>query len=212
MNTDDLIAALAADNDTKETSLQRSFAVDVAFGFVASAVFFFVFLGLRKTFFASLDDPRFAFKFVFALTMAASGLVLALRLARPGAELGAARWAVWLAPALLFAACGLELATVPADQWFSRMIGHNAVHCLTLIPIMALAPLAGLFLALRHGAPTDPQRAGAAAAFAASGLSATLYAMNCPDDSPFFLAVWYMLATALVVALGWFAGGRLLRW
>jgi hypothetical protein len=36
--------------------------------------------------------------------------------------------------------------------------------------------------------------------------------MNCPDDSPFFLAVWYMLATMLVVTLGWFAGGRWLRW
>ena len=36
--------------------------------------------------------------------------------------------------------------------------------------------------------------------------------MNCPDDSPFFVAVWYMLATMIVVALGWFAGGRWLRW
>jgi hypothetical protein len=212
MNTDDLIAALAADNDTKATPLRRSFAVDVAVGFLVAALFFFAFLGVRKTFVASLDDPRFLFKFVFTLTMAASGLALAMRLARPGAELGAARYAVWLAPALVVAACGIELATVPQDQWFSRMIGHNAIHCLTLVPIMALAPLAGLFLALRNGAPTDPHRAGAAAAFAAAGLSATLYAMNCPDDSPLFLVVWYMLGTAIVVALGWVAGGRLLRW
>ncbi|WP_294540735.1 NrsF family protein [uncultured Rhodoblastus sp.] len=212
MNTDDLIAALAADNDTKATPLRRSFAVDVALGFTASAAFFFAFLGLRKTFFASLDDPRFLFKFVFTATMAASGLALALRLARPGAETGAAGRAVWLAPALLVAACGVELATVPADQWFARMIGQNAIHCLILVPFMALAPLAGLLLALRNGAPTDPHRAGAAAAFAASGLSATLYAMSCPDDSPFFLAVWYMLGTAIVVAVGWLAGGRLLRW
>jgi hypothetical protein len=179
---------------------------------MASALFFFAFLGVRKTFVASLGDPRFLFKFVFTSIMAASGLALALRLARPGAEPGAALRAVWLAPALLAAACGIELATVPADQWLSRMVGHNALHCLTLVPIMALAPLASLLLALRNGAPTDPQRAGAAAAFAASGMSATLYAMNCPDDSPFFLAVWYMLGTAVVVALGWFAGGRLLRW
>ena len=92
------------------------------------------------------------------------------------------------------------------------MIGHNAVHCLTLVPLMALAPLAGLFLALKQAAPSDPRRAGAAAGFASAGLAATLYAMNCPDNSPFFLAVWYMLATMIVVALGWFAGGRWLRW
>ncbi len=212
MKTNDLIAALTADIETKPTPMRRMFTLDVLVGFIASAVPFFIFLGLRDTFFASLDQPRFLFKFVFTSTMAASGLVLAWRMARPGAHLGAARHAVWLAPAFLVIACLIEMATVPDNLWMARMIGHNAVHCLTLVPLMALAPLAGLFLALKHGAPTDPQRAGAAAAFAASGLAATLYAMNCPDDSPFFLAVWYVLATAVVVTLGWFAGGRWLRW
>ena len=195
MKTDDLIAALAADNDTKAPPIERAFALDLALGFLVSAIGFFAFLGLRHTFFASLDQPRFLFKFVFTLTMAATGLALACRLARPGVASGLARRAILLAPALALAACLAEFSIVPPDQWAARMIGHNAVHCLTLIPLMALAPLAGLFLALKHGAPSDPQRAGAAAAFAASGLAATLYAMNCPDDSPFFVAVWYMLAT-----------------
>jgi hypothetical protein len=212
MKTNDLIAALTADIDARPAPMRRVFTLDTLVGVIASAIPFFIFLGLRDTFFASLDQPRFLFKFVFTSTMAASGLVLAWRLARPGAELGATRWAVWLAPAMIVFACIAEMAAVPQGEWFLRMIGHNAVHCLMLVPIMALAPLAGLFLALKHGAPTDPQRAGAAAAFAASGLSATLYAMNCPDDSPFFLAVWYMLGTSFVVALGWFAGGRWLRW
>jgi hypothetical protein len=212
MKTEDLIAALTADNDEKPAPMRRAFTLDTAVGFIVSAVPFFVFLGLRDTFFSSLDHPRFLFKFVFTSTMAASGLVLAWRLSRPGAELGAARWAVWLAPAMIVLACLAEMAAVPREDWFTRMIGQNAFHCLMLVPIMALAPLAGLFLALKHGAPTNPQGAGAAAAFAASGLSATLYAMNCPDDSPFFLAVWYMLGTLIVVALGWLAGGRWLRW
>ncbi|MCI4679810.1 NrsF family protein [Rhodoblastus acidophilus] len=212
MKTEDLIAAIAADNDTKPTPMPRAFALDLGAGFVVSALFFFAFLGLRPTFFSSLDEPRFLFKFAFSLTMAITGLVLAWRLSRPGADPGLARRAVLLAPALVVAASLIEMAVVPPDQWAARMIGHNAVHCLTLIPFMALAPLAGLFLALRHGAPSDPRRAGAAAAFAAAGFSALLYAANCPDDSPFFVAVWYMIATSIVVALGWFAGGRLLRW
>ena len=212
MKTEDLIAALAADNETKAAPMSRAFALDLCLGFLVSAIAFFLLLGLRATFFASLDQPRFLFKFVFTLTMAATGLVLAWRLSRPGADPGLARRAVFLAPVLVVSACLLEMASVPSDEWMARLIGHNAVHCLTLIPLMALAPLAGLFLALRHGAPSDPQRAGAAAAFAASGLAATLYAMNCPDDSPFFVAVWYMIATTIVVTLGWFAGGRLLRW
>ena len=212
MKTEELIAAIAADNDMKETPMSRAFALDVGLGFLASALFFFVFFGLRRTFFASLDDPRFLMKFVFTGTMAVTGLVLAWRLARPGADPGFARGAVFLAPLLILAASLLEMAVVPPDQWVSRLIGHNAVHCLVVIPTMALAPLAGLLFALKHGAPGSPRRAGAAAAFAASGLAAFLYAMSCPDDSPFFVAVWYEIATLAVVAVGWFAGGKLLRW
>jgi hypothetical protein len=212
MKTDDLIAALAADNDTKAPPVERAFMLDVAAGFIFSALGFFAFLGVRHTFFDSLDQPRFLFKFVFTLTMAANGLALAARLARPVAVLGKAPRAIWLPPTLLALACLAEFFLIPQDQWEARMIGHNALHCLTLVPLMALAPLAGLFLALKQAAPSDPRRAGAAAGFASAGLAATLYAMNCPDDSPFFLAVWYMLATMIVVALGWFAGGRWLRW
>jgi hypothetical protein len=47
---------------------------------------------------------------------------------------------------------------------------------------------------------------------AAAGIAATLYASNCPDDSPLFVASWYPLATLLVVAIGAVAGDRLLRW
>ncbi|MBB4196520.1 hypothetical protein CCR94_09980 [Rhodoblastus sphagnicola] len=212
MKTDDLIAALSADNATRGAPLSRAFAVALGLGMAASVVFFFATLGVRDTFFASLGQPRFLFKFVFSLTMAASGLFLAWRLSRPGAVAGPAAKTLLLAPALVALASLAEMATTPATLWPARMIGHNALHCLILIPLMALAPLLGLFAALRHGAPSDGRRAGAAAALAASGLSATLYAMNCPDDSPFFLAVWYMIAAALVVALGWLAGGRWLRW
>ncbi|MCW2286512.1 hypothetical protein M2323_004309 [Rhodoblastus acidophilus] len=212
MKTEDLIAALTADNETKAAPLSRTLALDLGLGFAASIAFFFAFVGLRDTFFISLDQPRFLFKFVFSLTMAASGLVLAWRLARPGANPGRAAKAVLLGPALVILASLVEMAVTPSGLWETRMIGHNALHCLTLIPLMSMAPLVGLFATLRHGAPTDGRRAGAAAALAAAGLSATLYAMNCPDDSPLFLAVWYMIATAIVVVAGWFAGGRLLRW
>jgi hypothetical protein len=212
MKTDDLIVVLTADLDTRPAPMSRVFALDVMLGFIASAAFFFIFLGLRETFFASLDNPRFLFKFLFSSSMAASGLVLAYRLARPVADMGLARYAVWLSPVMMVAACLIEMATVPSGEWLARMIGHNAVNCLIRLPLIALGPLAALFIALRHGAPTDPRRAGAAAAFGASGLAATFYAMNCPDDSPFFVAVWYTLATTFIVILGRLAGGRWLRW
>jgi hypothetical protein len=69
-----------------------------------------------------------------------------------------------------------------------------------------------LLFAMREGAPQNPGVAGALAGAVAAGIAATLYASNCPDDSPLFVASWYPLATLIVVAVGAAAGVRLLRW
>jgi hypothetical protein len=92
------------------------------------------------------------------------------------------------------------------------MIGSNSMHCLTMVPLLSIAPLAALLLAMRAGAPQNPGIAGALAGAAAAGIAATLYAANCPDDSPLFVASWYPLATIIVAAVGALAGARLLRW
>ena len=77
---------------------------------------------------------------------------------------------------------------------------------------VTMAPLAGLVWALRRGAPENPTMAGAAAAFAAGGIAAAIYAWHCPDDSPLFVATWYTIAIAVVTGAGALAGRRLLRW
>jgi hypothetical protein len=45
-----------------------------------------------------------------------------------------------------------------------------------------------------------------------SGLAGTLYALHCPDDSPLFVGIWYVLAAAIVTLAGALCGARLLRW
>ena len=65
---------------------------------------------------------------------------------------------------------------------------------------------------MRQGAPEKPGFAGAMAGIAASGIGATFYAANCTDDSPLFVALWYPMAIAIVAAIGYVAGRRLLRW
>ena len=64
----------------------------------------------------------------------------------------------------------------------------------------------------RRGAPASPTLAGAAAGFLAAACGATLYAFHCFDDSPLFVATWYLLAAIPVVVIGAVAGSRLLRW
>ena len=77
---------------------------------------------------------------------------------------------------------------------------------------MSIAPLAALIFALREGAPAHPAWTGALAGAAAAGVAATIYATNCTDDSPLFVASWYPLATLIVVAAGALAGRRFLAW
>ena len=113
---------------------------------------------------------------------------------------------------LLGGAIVVELLVVPSDLWGIRLVGINAVHCLTLIPVLSIAPLMALIYAMRAGAPENPTVAGALAGAAAAGIAATIYATNCTDDSPLFVASWYPLATLIVVVAGALAGTRLLRW
>lgn len=93
-----------------------------------------------------------------------------------------------------------------------RLIGHNALVCMVLIPLMSAAPLVGTLIALHRGAPDNPGLAGAVAGLFAGAFGASLYATHCPDDSPLFVATWYTLAVLVVMAVGALAGSRWLRW
>ena len=93
-----------------------------------------------------------------------------------------------------------------------HLVGHNARHCLTLIPLLSFGPLACLLAALHKGAPSSPGLAGAVAGLAASGIAATFYAANCTDDSALFVMTWYPIATLIVTIGGYLVGRNLLRW
>ena len=93
-----------------------------------------------------------------------------------------------------------------------RLVGSNSINCMTLIPLLAIIPLATFLAVLRHGAPRDPGRTGAAAGLAAAAIAASFYALNCFDDSPLFVITWYPLATSIVAACGYLLGRSILRW
>ena len=212
MKTENLIKVLAADEVAPRWPLARAFAVAVACGVAIAATGFFMKIGFRPDIADALGTIRFVFKFVITLSLAVVAMGVVLRLARPGAELGAWRWALMAVPLLLVGAVVIELALVPSSLWKTRLIGRHSEICLTVIPLLSIGPLACLLLALRHAAPTRPGLAGAVAGLVASGIAATLYASNCTDDSPLFVAAWYPLATAIVVLAGHALGRRLIRW
>lgn len=211
MKTEQLVASLVADRAQSSAPLGRSMGRALALGALVSLVIFAIEFGPRVDLAAAFATWRFDLKLVLVLAalVAASGTCLAL--ARP---LASAAWRWRVIPVVLLAVVALvvELVLLPAGTWRARLVGSNALVCLTAIPLFALAPLAALLLALRRAAPASPARAGAAAGTLAAAAAATLYAFHCFDDSPLFVLAWYPLAAIPVVLVGAGVGHRLLRW
>jgi hypothetical protein len=212
VRTDELINALAEDQVATAWTLERSVGLAIVVGSVLAGAVFFLAIGFRPDIAQALATLRFPFKFVVTLSLAIAATGLVLRMARPGAPESFWARALATAPVLLGLAVIAELTTTPAFTWTQRLVGSNATHCLSLIPLLAIGPLACLLVALRQGAPTRPGLAGAVAGLAASGIAATFYASNCPDDSGLFVAIWYPLATGIVVLAGYLIGSRSLKW
>lgn len=213
MKTDDLINALAADAKSVEQPIARTLAVAVGIGALLSFAAFLATMGPRPDFMhPAMGATRFLFKFVVTLSIAIPAFLLVRGLSRPDFKADRRLWWLALGPALLLAAIALELISVPSDTWRSRMIGHNAVFCMTVIPLLSLAPFAAVLYALKNGAPANPAIAGAIGGVLSAGIAATLYASHCTDDSPLFVALWYPFGFVLMTVLGALIGSRYLRW
>lgn len=211
MKTDQFVEALIADRAGRYRPIVRSLVYALAAGIVISLAYFFVEMGVREDIGRALATWRFDLKIGLVLLALALGYALCRDCLRPDMSPHPLRR---LAPllAVLLTAVAVELAATPLSSWRSRLVGTNAMVCLTMVPLLSLAPLVAVLLMLRRSAPASPALAGAAAGVLAAACGTTLYAFHCFDDSPLFVAVWYSLGALPVVALGAFAGHRLLRW
>ena len=212
MKTSELIAALAADPVPEPIRLGRRVAAALVIGFAGSVALYFLLLGPRPDVVAACRSMRFWLKFVDSFGFALPSLLLTLRLARPDAKPTAL--ALWLIAPFILLGAGVvvELLVVPQSEWMARLMGHNAMHCMITIPMLAAPVLAALIVALGAGAPLHPALTGALAGAAAAGVAALVYASSCPDDSPLFVATWYPLATLICMGVGALAGRRFLAW
>jgi hypothetical protein len=211
MKTDDLIAALAADNAPRRpSSPMRGVLPVVLIGAIVSLAGFLLVLGPRPDLSQAFGTWRFDAKFAIVAIAALLAFGECLRLMRPTAKPSVLIALLIAAP--LAAAVIVELLIVPRELWAARQVGQNMILCLVAIPSLAIAPLIALIYAMRRGAPASPAMAGAMAGLASAAIAATLYATHCPDDSPIFVATWYTTAALLVVGTGALCGRHALRW
>jgi hypothetical protein len=212
MKTDNLISAIAEDAAAAMPSVGRRTAIALAIGGSVAVAFFVHRLGVRPDIATALQTWRFDAKLLTTLLCFATALWATARLARPSIDPRMALTVFSLPLLALAFAVGWEIAISPAHTWSIRAIGSNSRLCVMSIIIMSIAPLVALLVALRAGAPQSPAMAGAAAGVLAGGLAATLYAVHCPDDSPLFVALWYVPVVVLIALLGAIGGHRVLRW
>jgi hypothetical protein len=210
MKTDDLISALAADREMSGPNVQRAGGIALAAGVAVSLLVFLLIFGVRLDIAAALQTWRFDLKLAIIAVAVVAAMVDCIRSTRP--EPRPAPALSLIAMGLLTVAVVLELASVPMADWQSSLLGSNAVMCLVSIPFLSLAPLIALLVALRSGAPVSPMRAGVAIGVLAAACGAALYATHCDDDSPLFVATWYLLAAVPVIGLGAAVGSRVLKW
>lgn len=214
MKTQDLIAALAADARPAPRPSAVALRVLPPVAALVGAGFLAL-LGPRPGLGGAMADPVVATKILWPACLSLLAFGLAMLLARP--EVARPGWRRELAPLIAVAALApvlalITLATTPPATWARAAFAHNALPCLVSVLGFSLPLTAALIWALRHGATLHPHACGALAGLAASGASAALYALHCPEDSPIFFAGWYGLGMALVTAAGAWAGGRFLRW
>ena len=212
MDTNELIETLAADRRPPAAPLSFVWWGAAGLAIALAGSVFFATLGPRPDFATAAETPRFLFKFVFTMMLAISAFGVARALSRPGETWRKSMLYLAGPPALIFIAVAVELFFLPSDIWADRMIGTNSMVCLTYISLIGIGPLAIFIFALRHGAPTRPALAGAAAGLLAGGIAATFYAAHCTDDSPLFVATWYTMAVTGLAFLGATAADRFARW
>lgn len=212
MKTDELISAIVADGASPSPRLRSRLLVALATGGLFAATLFGHVLGVRPDIFDALQTWRFDAKLAITVLCLVTALWATVKLARPDADQSKIAAALSLPVLALAAATGLELMSTSPPTWLPRAVGSNSRLCLTSITTLSIVPLLLLLLALRASAPRSPILTGAAAGLLAGALAATLYALHCPDDSPLFVALWYVPAVALVMLAGATIGYRLLRW
>ncbi len=213
MNTDDLIATLAADAaPVPRGAVWGRWSLAVLLALAVSVAAMMAALGVRPDMHHAMRTSPFWMKTGYTLTLGLAGLLLVERAGRPGVRLG---WGLALAAAALAVIAGLashELMALPRSAWHADMMGDSAQVCPWRILAISAPVFLIVMLTLRRMAPTRPAIAGAAAGLLASGLGATVYGMHCTETAAAFTALWYTLGMALWPVVGALIGRLTLRW
>lgn len=213
MKTDDLISMLAKGAIAVEpNTLQRRYVAALGWGAFGAMFVMAIWLGVRPDITEAVWLPMFWVKLAFPGLLFAGALLTALRLSRPGVQLGRTPFLL-AAPVLgiwLLAVIAL-LGAEPAGRE-PLIYGVSWSVCPFYIAGVSAPAFVATLWAMKGLAPTSPSWAGAASGLLAGALGAAIYALHCPEMAAPFLAIWYLLGMLIPAVVGAIVGPFLLRW
>ena len=207
MNTDDLIRALAADDRTVKERWSAGARICAAslisLGIVVALVA--CTLGVRSDLADAVRTSGGIAKFALSSALAVAACLALSRAAEPGRP--ARLDVIGLAVGIALAVGALWAIAAP-----NAALAGSPLACFASILGFSMLPFAALIMALRKGATTNLEAAGAVAGLAAGGIAAFGFGLSCPMDFGAHVALWYPLAIACAGGIGLLSGRRVLAW
>jgi hypothetical protein len=213
MRTDDLIELLSTGiTPVKSGSTVRRFGVALPVAAIGATLLAATVFGIRPDLSVLVRTAIFWEKLAFPLCIAIGALLAAVRLARPGARVGAA-WPVMAIPVVVvwIAAVLIVVTAAPQDR-LPAILGHSWQSCPFNIFLLAVPGFIAIFWAVKGLAPTNLRLAGAASGLLAGSIAAVAYTFHCPEMSPAFWSIWHLAGMLLPAALGTVLGPKFLHW
>lgn len=213
MKTDELIQLLATDTGPVQArTIEHRFAMAAVAGIAGAAVLMAAVFGVRHDLVQTMGLPMFWAKLAFAGALAAAGVALLRRMARPGMAVGRMAALVAVPPLVLWGMAAGALSQAEPAERMALVLGSTWRSCPFNIALLSVPAFIASFWALKGAAPTRLGWTGAGAGLLAGALGALVYALHCPEMASPFIAVWYLAGMALPSVAGALLGPRLLRW
>jgi hypothetical protein len=213
MRTDDLVGVLSTGiTPVKSGTAARRFGVSLPVAAIGAALLMATVFGLRPDLSVVVRTAIFWEKLAFPLCLAIGALIATVRLARPGARVGAG-WPVMAIPVVIVwtAAILIVVTAAPQDR-LPAILGRTWRSCPFNIFLLAIPGFIAIFWTVKGLAPTRLRLAGAVSGLLASSIATVAYCFHCPEMSPAFWSIWYVAGMLLPTALGTLLGPKLLRW
>ena len=214
MNTDQLIQILASDSlRDSHPAFRRRLLLAIGLGGGISFLMMATLLRIRPDLLFAATLPTFWLKVCFAVALLGVGLMGATNSAMPGKPISNAYWKIAL-PILVIWIIAYWTITNPSahDETMALIQGSTWQVCSLLIAFLSTPIFILVFWVLRDMASVRPRLTGFMAGLFSGGLAASIYSLHCPELSPVFVGIWYLLGILIPAIIGALIGKKILGW